>query len=415
MPISTARAARLVNRAQFSFEEHVNDPRNPRGVRHKLPGMLALIVASFSCLKNTLRKVESLSEDIAPKILKKMGLKKTVSDTAIYEMLPGLNPDDFRPVLWDQVRRDIDSKAISNDLFRGGILTFDGKGAGSGMGESPSPFCRESVCDDKGTKYWDAFALRVCLSSSSARPVLDQQFILRKANEISTFPEMFERVKAQFPKLFRYVTWDAGLTCEGNARLVRDADKHYVGAIKANFSKMFPLAQKLLAVKSAEAFTEERAQGQLVRRELRRVSAPPGLNLPDLTEFWSVEQTSIDKGTSKIENRVFAVSIPPTELSGEQCLCLVRMHWGIENGPNWTADVFLDEDTRTQCTRGEAVLSLGWLKLLAYNLLSVFRAHLPFKDRRPESWERSADLVYQAFLMFDFLTRETNEQAVTLV
>lgn len=403
MTITVARASRLIDRAQLPFEELVADPRDRRGKRHRFQGLLSLLVVSFARTRLGFRDVEALSEDLGPQMRRRLRVnRRRVSDTAFYELLPRLDPEQFRPVLWTQVRRDLDSKAIRNDLFPGGVLSFDGKGAGSGMGEAPNDRCRGSVCDKAGTKCWDAFALRACLTSATSRPVLDQQYILRKAGEASTFPEVFDRAVTQFPKLFRYVTWDAGLTSAANTRLVRSTGKHYVGAIKANFNKLFPLAKQLLAGCAVAAATCERTHGKTVRRELRRVEAPQGFGLADLTELWGVRQvTTTNEGKVDLDDRIFAVSIPAGELSAELCLRLVRLHWGIENGPNWSADMLLSEDTQTPCTVGDAVLVLGWLRLLAYNLLSVFRAHLPLKDRSPQAWRRCADLLYQALLRFE--------------
>ena len=163
-----------------------------------------------------LRDAENLSTDLPRKMQRRLGLTQgTVADTTIYELLPKVEEEELRPVLWEQLRRDLDSKAIRHDLFAGGVATFDGKGAGSGLGKAPNAKCRESVCDQEGTKCWDAFALRACLTSSLARPVLDQEYILRKTNEISTFPTLFGRLLQQFPKLFRYVTCGAAWGGEG--------------------------------------------------------------------------------------------------------------------------------------------------------------------------------------------------------
>ena len=337
----------------------------------------------------------------------------SVADTTIYELLPALSEEEFRPVLWNQLRQDLDGKAITNDLFPGGVATFDGKGAGKGMGAAPNAQCRETVCDKDGTPCWDAFALRACLTSSAARPVLDQEYILRKKNEASTFPLLLNRLVKQFPKLFRYVTFDAGITSALNSEVIRAAGKHYMCAIKRNSRTLFAQAQTLLEHASIVAVTEERAHGKQVRRELRRVSAPPDSKMAELTELWSVRHISTDHaGKSLSEDRAFAVSIPVGELTDVQKLALVRLHWGIENGANWTADMVLNEDTQMPCRAGNAVLVMGWLHLLAYNLLSVFRAHLPQQDRRPSSWKRATELLYQALTMLDLL-REDPEPTPT--
>ncbi|MFY0577711.1 hypothetical protein ACN28S_28420 [Cystobacter fuscus] len=101
---------------------------------------------------------------------------------------------------------------------------------------------------------------------------------------------------------------------------------------------------------------------------------------------------------SEVETRLFITSMPGGELSGEQMLTLVRGHWGIENGPNWMADVVLEEDTASASLRGRAPVVLSWLRLLACNLLALVRTHLPPKDGRPVSYTRTQEVLYQGLL-----------------
>ena len=41
---------------------------------------------------------------------------------------------------------------------------------------------------------------------------------------------------------------------------------------------------------------------------------------------------------------------------------------------------------------------MSWLRLLAYNVVAVFRAHLPKRDGHTEAWERSRELIHQVWL-----------------
>ena len=145
-----------------------------------------------------------------------------------------------------QVRRGIDSKAITNDRFGGGVVSYDGKGAGSGLGDAPNPICRRSTCDADGTPFWDLYTLRACLTSSSAQPVLSQTFIPNKRGEATTFPERLARDVKNFPRLFRYVTTDAGMASRSNAEVVMRHQKMYVFQIKGNFAHLSLLQNDLM-------------------------------------------------------------------------------------------------------------------------------------------------------------------------
>jgi predicted transposase YbfD/YdcC len=358
---------------------------------------MRLMVAAFAAGKMVLRSIEDLSADIPAATGKPLGIPRRVSDTPLWGLLKRTNPEGLRETLFKSVRRDLDSKAVTNDLFPGGVLAYDGKGAGSGWGEAPNAQCRTRTAD--GEEYWDLSALRACLVSSSSAPVLDQELIPNKKGEPTTFPQMLERDVNRFPRLFRYVTGDAGLASGSNAQLIVDRGKLYLLQIKGNFSALYPLALDLLKNSPALASTTDRFQGKEVRREIRRVSFPADMTFPGATQLIAVRQTrTSDDGTKECEDRVYVSAIPWRELSPTRLLRMIRLHWKIENGANWTADMILEEDNRRPCNKGFGPNNVSWLLVLAYNLIAAFRAHLPKKDRLLQRWERVREVFYQALL-----------------
>lgn len=406
--LTASRAARVVGRARLDFG-FVQDPRAYSGKKIvPLPPLMRLMVTGFGTGKMVLRSIEDLSADMPSTTRKSLGIPGRVSDTPLWGLLKRTNPEGFRETLFQSVRRDLDSKAVTNDLFPGGVVAYDGKGAGSGWGEAPNAQCRTRTAD--GEAYWDVFALRACLVSSSAAPVIDQELIPNKKGEPTTFPRIFERDVERFPRLFRYVTGDAGLASASNAQLVIVRGKLYLWQIKGNFSVLYPLALDLLENSPILASTTDRFQGKEVRREIRRVAFPDDETFPGATQLIAVRQirTSED-GTQECEDRIYVSSIPWRELSPKRLLQMVRLHWKIENGANWTADVILEEDSRRPCNKGFGPNVVSWLLVLAYNLIAVFRAHLPKKDRLPQRWERVREVFYQAVL--DTVTRRRHKPA----
>lgn len=395
--LTPKRAAGVVDRAKLDFRD-VEDPRAYSGKKIvPLPTLMGLMVAGFSSGKMVLRAIEAFSADLPSTTRKLLGLPGPVSDTPLWGLLKRTDPGGFRETVFRSMRRDLASKAITNDLFAGGVAAYDGKGCGSGWGNAPNGQCRTRTSD--GEAYWDIFALRACLVSSSAAPVFDQELIPDKKGEPTTFPEMFERDVGRFPKLFRYVTGDAGLASASNAQLVIDHNKCYFFQIKGNFGVLYPQASVTLKNAPILAATEDRFQGNVVRREIRRVTVPGDVTFPGATQFIGVRQIRTDaNGTRTCEDRVYLTSIPWRELSPKKLLQLTRLHWKIENGANWTADMILEEDSRRPCNQGFGPNVVSWLLVLAYNLIAVFRAHLPKKDRLPQSWERVRELFYQAAL-----------------
>ena len=195
------------------------------------------------------------------------------------------------------------------------------------------------------------------------------------------------------------MTGDAGVVSASNARLVIAAGKHYLFAIKENFNKLLPLARGLLAHAPVLAETRERAQGMTVWRTLRRVVVPNGVTFPGATQFICVTQTKMDDcGHTIEEERIFLTSIPVGELSDARLLKLVRLHWRIENGANWTADLILKEDTQHPCAVNNAIIVVSWLRMLAFNLLTLARVSASGAGRTLVRWRRAQDLLYAALL-----------------
>ncbi len=66
---------------------------------------------------------------------------------------------------------------------------------------------------------------------------------------------------------------------------------------------------------------------------------------------------------------------------------------------NWTLDLVLEEDDRQPCLHSRAALEVtAWLRVLAYNLISSWRAALPLKDKLPVAWARACEVLRDALV-----------------
>jgi predicted transposase YbfD/YdcC len=388
----------LYRRSDLPFDRVV-DLRAHRGRQSPIGSLLRLMVVAIACGHRKLRELEALSQSMPPRLRRMVGLRGGgVSDTALYETLVRTPQVGFQQALFQQVRTELDRKAIGNDLFPQGVISYDGKCAGWGKGQRPNALCQRGFFNYGAEASWRLFALRACLTSSSARPVLNQQF-LTVDGEATAFGPMFVQDVKQFPRLFRYVTADAGITSVKNAATVVSVGKHYLFALKGNHKRLYELALDSLADVPVEHSTSERYRGQLVIRQLRRVDVPAYVDFAGAAQFVSVTTTRIDaKQTTQSPSRVFITSVPAAELSPRKLMTLVRCHWLIENGANWTADTILLEDTHCPCKTGWGLVVCSWLNLLAYNLLSVFRSRLPQRDGRPPAWRDVATAIYHALV-----------------
>jgi hypothetical protein len=58
----------------------------------------------------------------------------------------------------------------------------------------------------------------------------------------------------------------------------------------------------------------------------------------------------------------------------------------------------MKEDDYCPCQRQNAVVVVSWLRLLAYNIVSLFRSRQPARHGDKLSWERAFELLMRAFL-----------------
>jgi hypothetical protein len=407
--LTNAKVRRAIRWMPTDFEG-VKDPRKRGRMEHG--GLLALLTAAFATGARTLRAVEQFGDEMAGK-LRRLGLTKAPSDTSLYRLLDAQKAAGIGLMLVRQVKEALLRKWIANDLFAHGVVSIDGKSVWSGHYRAHRS-CRESEGKDRRGDYW-LLMQRACLVSSSARPCVAQTTVEPDAGEVDTFGKTFAFLMRHFRRSFEFITYDAGGTSRENAATVHAAEKAYVFAIKGNQPRVHLAAISRLgnqessddAEQQGEAHTEERADGATIRREVFRCAVQaddPDIEFAGAKQLWRVRQTTsrvLPGGTleATVEDRYF---ITNRVLKAELALRLVRLHWGIENGPNWAMDMQLGEDDCAPCEKGDGLVIVSWLRLLAYNALSIWRTKLePVRDEIVARWERSRSTLRDALRMND--------------
>lgn len=394
--MTDAQRRRALRRAHIPWSEEIEDPRDPRGVRHGHYGLLALLVAGFAVGRTVLRRMEELSVDLGRAGRKVLGLPKKVADTTLYRLVSAQHPAGFRETVKTMVREAVARKDVQNDLFPVGVMSFDGKSVWTSTRRQVEGAKLSTTAPDVTVASFSS--LRAVLTSSTVRPCVDMELIAAKEGEAPAFREVFPRVKDSFGKLFLIVTGDAGLLCRENAKLVTEHGKHYVFGLKGNQEKLHALAERAFAGSQGRphAKSEERRGGNTIVRELHTLSVydAPAVDVEGAEQLWRLTQMTFPpKGKPTQESRYYLSSVPLRLLTPTQQLRLVRLHWGIENNHNWTMDTMLLEDDRHPCQTSKAAIEvICWLRLIAYNLLAAWRARLPKKDRLPTSWARAMEL-----------------------
>jgi len=393
--------------------QDLTDPRARRGRRWRLRDLLS--AAFFGLLSGcpTLREVEGQTDDAGPWMRHRV--PRRVPDTTLWDLLPRLASPELRAKLHHQVRAAWRSKSLTPEGLPCGVVAIDGKGLGALEHDADGTAQRNYRSHD-GTPYWLARSLRAVLTSAEARPCLDQVAIGARTNEMGSFAAFFGDLMATYGAgdLFEIITVDAGLTSRANADLIVAAQKAYVMAIKGTQPELLGEAERLLGRRrQPEAASEwEPYQGKRVQRRLFRTAELAGYHWPHLRQVWRVEQVVVDRdGREEREERYFVTNVPSGRLSATQILLLIRRHWAIENDCFWTLDTQWCEDQVPWCSSGQAVETLSWLRLMAYNLLQLARrTHLRQREstgRReaPPAWRRVFTWVRQA-LQRDLLPDE---------
>jgi predicted transposase YbfD/YdcC len=388
---------RVLRQAQLPWDEAVKDPREARGRRHGHLGLLGLVVAAFAVGKKGLKQAAQLARDVGARTRKRLALPQAVAGSTLWRLLEKQPLDGLCQTGRAQVQQVLKDPNTPRLPFPMGVVSLDGKSLWTThQGEVKG---LESVANDEaGRELWSLGALRAVLTSVMAAPCLDLEFISAKEGESPAFRQLFPRVVQAYGEHFGVATADAGLTAAPNAALVRELGKHYCFGLKANQPTLYEYAVQALAAKQCPALarTEERAHGKTVVRELWTHALEPGeVDFPGARMVLLVRQQHWDDdGTFEEQYRYFVTSLDTTLFNFKQLLRLVRVHWGIENRHHWTLDMVLGEDERQPCRPTRMALEVvAWLRVLAFNLLSLFRARLPLEGRHLVEWARACELL----------------------
>jgi len=228
--------------------------------------------------------------------------------------------------------------------------------------------------------------LRAALTSAEARPIIYQQALPPGTGEATSFCEMVDNLHRSYGRsgMFEVVEGDAGLISLSNAGHVDGLGYTYIFGLKGNQPELYEEARRLLEPQADSEAPEaetpwERREGKRIRRLLWRTAEMAGIEnsvgkWAHLRQTWLVRQeTEHPDGTVKVEDRYFVTSALWNYFKPAQILALIRGHWRVENDCFNSLDVQWREDFGPWCTKGDAVLGLSLLRVMAYNLVQMLR------------------------------------------
>jgi len=381
--------------------QHIHDPRARKGRRYELPALLQLMVVGLCVSTPTLRDLENLAKDLC--VRRALGIRGTPSDTTLERIIGLLTPEPLRVMLrafnceaWRSKKYPLHPKLNLH------LTAIDGKAMATDS-VVKHPASQPQGPGGKSGPYI-LRAMRACLVSAPAQPILDQMMIPADAGEPDTFLEFFQAVFNAYSHLglLECISVDAGFTSRENLHGIAQAGTSFIAGLKGNQPTLYQRAIELLGDEETdpvggweEQYTEAQGYKVVTRWFARSCEMVDFHGYTCLTQVWRVLQcVESPDGTRTWEDRYFLTNLPWERLSALECLWAIRLHWGIENGPNWTMDTQWKEDQRAWVRKGLGLEVLGLLRALAYNILQLLRTRaFRSSSNRAMSWRRLFEVL----------------------
>ena len=322
----------------------VPDPRRPRGVRHSLPGLLAVAIAAVASGARSFAAIGQWVGDADADLLASLGFRlgKGPSESAIRRAFGRMDAAKLDAVLgaWMWTRtRVVDQRRV---------IAIDGKTIrGARTRNSTAPHLVAAYDHSHGV-------------------VLGQLAVAAKSNEIPAVRTLL----ASFDLAGVVVTVDAMHTQSDTAQLIVEAGGDYVFTVKANQPKLYAACKALPWSDVPARRDTSKGHGRRVTRTIKVVTAPPWVELHGAAQVAQVRRTVTRNGRKTVEVVYLITSADPRAASPTTLASWVRGHWGIENKLHWVRDVTYDED-RSQVRSGAGPQVMTTLRNLAISLLRL--------------------------------------------
>jgi len=322
----------------------VPDPRRPRGIRHGLPGILAVAIAAVVSGARSFAAIGQWVADADADLLAVLGFDRGCgpSESAIRRAFARLDAAKLDAILaaWLWTRTAV--------VGQRRVIAIDGKTVrGARTRDTSAPHLVAAFDHDSGA-------------------VLGQLAVTAKSNEIPAARTLL----AGFNLEGVVVTVDAMHTQTDTAKLIVEAGGDYVFTVKGNQPTLYS-ACKALPWRDVPAHrTTSTGHGRRVTRTIKVVSAPAWVEFHGAVQIAQLRRTVTRLGKKTVEVVYLITSADPTAAPPKTLAAWVQGHWGIENRLHWVRDVTFDED-RSQVRTGAAPHVMATLRNLVISLLRL--------------------------------------------
>ena len=320
----------------------VPDPRDPRGVRYPLAGVLAVAVTAVLAGARSFAAIGEWAADLPGQDLARIRLSSSPDESTLRKLFARVDADRLDRVLgaWLWTRSDV--------LHGQRVIALDGKTVrGARAATRTAPHLVAALDHTNGT-------------------VLGQVATAAKSNEIPAVRDLL----ACFDLTGAVVTVDAMHTQSETAVAITSAGGHYVFTVKGNTPTLHRQL-KALPWKDVPAHSATvTSHGRRATRTIKAVTAPTWVSFAAAAQVAQIRRTVTRAGKKSVEVVYLITSADHTAAPPATLAAWVQGHWAIENKLHWVRDVTFDEDRSTVRT-GHAPRIMATLRNTAISLLRL--------------------------------------------
>ncbi len=341
----------------------VPDPRDPRGVRYALAGMLAVAVSGVLAGARSFAAIGEWASELTADRLARLGLSGAPEESTLRKLFARLDVAALDRQLgvfaWTRTRHVQGRR----------VIAIDGKTV-------------------RGARTTDRAAPHLVAGLDHATGVvLGQVAVTAKSNEI---PAVRDLLAGFDPDDLRgcVITLDAMHTQTDTAETILAAGADYVFTVKSNQPKLLARLKALPWSKVPAHRSTTTGHGRRATRTIKVIDAPDWTGFTGAAQVAQLRRTVTKAGKKSVEVVYLITSAghaaaPPATLAG-----WVQGHWAVENRLHWVRDVTYDED-RSQTRTGTAPHVMATLRNTAITLLRLagwtnIAAGLRHHARNPE-------------------------------
>ncbi len=323
----------------------VPDPRDRRGVRFGLAGMLAVAVCAVLAGARSFAAIGQWATELSTEGLGQLGLPAAPDESTLRKLFTRLDAAALDRQLgvfaWTRTRH-IEGRRV---------IAIDGKTVRGARGTS-------------GTAPHLVAALQ-----HGVGVVLGQCAVSAKSNEIPAVRDLLAGFDPT--DLYRCViTLDAMHTQTDTAHTILSAGADYVLTVKANQPRLLTRLKALPWAEVPAHRATYTGHGRRTTRTIKVVNAPAWTGFCGAAQVAQLRRTVTKAGKKSVEVVYLITSAdhaqaPPAVLAG-----WVQAHWSIENRLHWVRDVSFDED-RSQVRTGNSPHVMASLRNTAIGLLRL--------------------------------------------